>query len=153
MGHAIDEQPFPRGVLIAAALLITFSIGVAATARLTGTGATRAVPTEVVAERMVRLALQKDGSVRASDATTGQEIAHLPQNEFGFVGVVLSGIRRERMRANVTDNEPLRLTRHVDGRLRIEDPMTGQIVSLDAFGHGNQAAFAPLLDTPQRSPQ
>lgn len=152
MSHAIDEQPFPRGVLIAAALLITFSIGVAATARLTGTGATRAVPTEVVAERLVRLALQTDGSVRATDAVTGLEIAQLPQHEFGFVGVVLSGIRRERMRANVAENEPLRLTRHLDGRLRIEDPSTGQIVALDAFGHGNQAAFTPLLET-QRSPR
>ena len=75
MGQAIDEQPFPRGVLIAAAALITFSIGVAATARLTGTGATRAIPTEVVTERMVRLTLQKDGSVHASDAATGNDIA------------------------------------------------------------------------------
>jgi putative photosynthetic complex assembly protein len=152
MGQAIDEQPFPRGVLIAAAALITYSISVAAMARLTGTGATRAIPTEVVTERMVRLTLQKDGSVHASDAATGNDIAHLPQHEFGFVGVVLSGIRRERMRANVAESEPLRLTRHADGRLRIEDPSTGQIVSLDAFGYGNQAAFAPLLET-QRSAQ
>lgn len=149
MGHAIDERPFPRGILIAGALLITFSITVAATARLTGMGATRAVPAEVVAERMVRLALEKDGSVRASDALTGKEIAHLPQYEYGFVGVVFSGIRRERLRSGVADSEPLRLTQHADGRLRIEDPSTGQIVALDAFGQGNQAAFTPLFDTPR----
>lgn len=145
-GHAIDERPFPRGVLIAAALLISFSIGVAAMARLTGTGAAHAVPGDVMEDQLLTLALQKDGSVVAHDAATGAEIAHLPQHNFGFIGVVLQGIRRERMRANVAADAPLRLTRHADGRLWIEDPSTGQTVGLSAFGRDNEVAFAALLE-------
>lgn len=152
MGHAIDEKPFPRGVLIAAALLISFTIGVAATARITGTGASRAILTSVVETRLLKLTIDTDGSVRARDAATDQEVAHLPQKNFGFIGVVMQGVRRERMRAGVAADGPLQLTRHADGRLRIEDPSTGQAVGLGAFGHDNQQAFAALIDAGRTTP-
>lgn len=152
MGHAIDEKPFPRGVLIAAALLISFSIGIAATARLTGAGVSRPVPSDIVQEKLLKLSVESDGSVRARDAATDQEVAHLPQKNYGFIGVVLQGIRRERMRAGVAEDGPLHLTRHADGRLRIEDPSTGQAVGLGAFGHDNEQAFAVLIDAGRTTP-
>ena len=152
MSHAIEERPFPRGVLIAAACLISFTIAVAATARITGAGASHAAPGEVVEGRMLKMTLEEDGSVRASDAANGQEIAHLPQHNFGFIGVVLKGIGRERMRANVPADAPLHLTKHSDGRLWIDDPLTGQTVPLSAFGYDNQRAVAQLLDKGRTAP-
>lgn len=152
MGHAIDEHPFPRGVLIAAACLISFTIAVAATARMTGAGAVHAAPADVVEGILLTMTLENDGSVRARDAATHEEIAHLPQHNFGFIGVVLKGIGRERMRANVPADAPLRLTRHADGRLRIEDPLTGQTVPLSAFGYDNQQAFAQLFEKGRTTP-
>lgn len=152
MGHAIDERPFPRGVLIAAACLVSFTIVVAATARITGAGASHAAPAEVVQDMLLKFTLEKDGSVRARDAATNKEIAHLPQHNFGFIGVVLQGVNRERMRAKVSFDEPLRLTSHADGQLRIEDPSTGQTVPLSAFGYDNQRAFARLLEKGSMTP-
>lgn len=145
MSHAIDEQPFPRGFLVAAGALIGFSILVAAVARITDLGAARLPPSPVVSSRLLTFKLAPDGSVQTHDVLSGQSAPTVPAHGFGFVRVVLDGVARERMRANVPLGSPLLLTVHADGSTRLEDPQTGQIVSLGAFGHSNQAAFAQLL--------
>ena len=147
MSHAIDEKPFPRGVLLAATALLMFVIGAAATARITGVGATRLAPSEIVASRLVTFERKAGGTITARDAANGQTIAELPSNQFGFVGVVLQGIGRERMRAGVPIDAPLKLSRHTDGRTFIQDPETGQAMFLDAFGNDNHTAFAQLFKT------
>jgi putative photosynthetic complex assembly protein len=37
------------------------------------------------------------------------------------------------------------LTRWADGRISLEDPETGRVIELDAFGPTNGEAFAQLL--------
>ena len=57
MGHAIDEQPFPRGVLIAAAALLSFTMAAAGFARITGVGANSVAPAQIVEQRLLTLTL------------------------------------------------------------------------------------------------
>jgi putative photosynthetic complex assembly protein len=151
--HAhIDDQPFPRGPLIAAGVLIAFSILLAATARLTGIGAERLQLAAPVSAVTLRFADLPDGSVGVTDATGDRKIAKLAPGEAGFVRVVMRGFAYKRSRQGTGPEQPFELSRRADGSLVIEDPTTGHLVLLNGFGHLNAAAFQDLLDKGKNLP-
>jgi putative photosynthetic complex assembly protein len=145
MSDAIDAQQFPKAVLVAATCLIGFTMIFAALARYADIGATRLDTSGVVASREVRFSEQAGGAIKVDDAATGREIALIPAAGNGFVGVVLKGYGRDRGLAGIGAEAPYRISTLADGRSIIEDPTSGRVVMLGAFGPDNLKAFSQII--------
>jgi putative photosynthetic complex assembly protein len=151
VSHSHSGTPIPRAVLIGAAVMIAMTIALAGTSRLTGAGSMRMVGTSAVDSREVRFADQYDGSIAVTDATTGKLIVEVAQGTNGFLRSTLRGLVRERKRQGIGEMPPFRLVRWVDGRLTLEDPSTGRMIDLAAFGAINAEAFASILEARRAS--
>ena len=136
----------PRGVLVAAAILILFTIALAGTARLTGRGHVALPPTEAVASRDLTFTDRADGGILITDVGTGQAVTVVAPTTGGFLRGIMRGLVREHRLNDLAAGSAFRLTRWADGRLSIADPQTGEHIELAAFGPTNEAVFARLLD-------
>jgi putative photosynthetic complex assembly protein len=143
MSHAFGQEPFPRGPLIAAGALVAASLVLAAMGSIGRIGRTELPVTAAVASYELRFTVQQDGSVAVAYAD-GRPATVLGNREDGFVRGVLHSVGRERRRAGVPMDTPLRLTRYVDGRLALSDPPSGLHVDLAVFGPTNAESFARL---------
>lgn len=147
MSHAIDERPFPRGVLLAAGALISFTLAAAFAAKLTGVGAVHSPAVDIVESRLLKFEQLDQGRIRVLDAEAGdREIAVVSQNKFGFIGVVVQGLTRERALRHGDPAAAVRLNRRADGRAELQDPVSGHTIPLGAFGPDNLIAFTQLFD-------
>jgi putative photosynthetic complex assembly protein len=117
----------------------------AAVARLSGLGTVQMPETASVESRPLRFQDMRDGSIQVTDARTGQVAASVEPGTNGFIRGTLRGLARERKRRGIGIEPPFTLTRWADGRLSLEDPTTGRVIALDAFGPTNGEAFAQLL--------
>jgi putative photosynthetic complex assembly protein len=52
---------------------------------------------------------------------------------------------RERQAGREAPDVPFRIVSWADGRLSLQDPLTGRDLELEAFGITNEASFAALL--------
>ena len=141
-----DDIVVPRGVLIAAGIVMLFSIGLAGAARqahLAAPAAPKAPPKAMVE---VRFHDAPDGTIRMLDAVDGRELAVVPARSDGFIRGVLRGMFRTRKLESMDRDARFRLAREADGHLTLEDPQTTRRIELDSFGPDNAAAFARLLE-------
>lgn len=145
MSDPFADQPFPRSVLIGAAVLVAVSLAAAATSRVTGIGTTQVAPAAAVQAVDLRFEDRADGAVVVVDAASQREVAVFEAGSGNFVRGVLRGFARERRLQGAGREHPVRLTRWADGRLSLDDPVTGRHVDLEAFGPTNAAEFARLL--------
>jgi putative photosynthetic complex assembly protein len=136
---------FPRGALIGAALLLAFTVTSAAVSRISGLGTVHMPEAASVETRPLRFQDMRDGSIQVTDARTGQVAASVEPGTNGFIRGTLRGLARERKHQGIGIEPPFILTRWADGRLSLEDPTTGRVIALDAFGPTNGEAFAQLL--------
>lgn len=147
--HIEDDGPpprVPRAMLIAAAVMIALAIGMAATARLTGAGSVRVATGErPVLERALRFADRADGAVVVTDARTGETVHVLQPGVNSFVRGAVRGLAFGRKRDGMGAEAPFRLAAWPDGRLTLEDPATGTVLDLAAYGAVNRQSFAELL--------
>jgi|FEC22Drversion2_1045045.scaffolds.fasta_scaffold00166_6 putative photosynthetic complex assembly protein len=143
-GHAIE--PFPRGPLLAAGVLIAATIAVAAWSRHTGDGRVALPPVETIASIDVAFADRADGGVEVTAAADGRVLHVYEPGTNGFVRGVMRGLARERRLAGIGAGPPFRLALGADGRLTLSDTATGRVISLEAFGPDNVGAFAEILN-------
>lgn len=140
----------PLGALIAAGLLILFTIAAVAVFRISGMAPTAMVPepdpgTEV---RQLRFADSSDGTVTVfelRDDATEQVIHVIQPGEGGFIRGVLRSMARARRASDIGSEHPFRLIQQSDGSILLEDPQTDQRIYLPAFGPSNIDAFRALL--------
>ncbi len=142
------NKPFPRGALIGAAVIVGFSLALAAGVRLSGMDI--AQPTgKAVTVRDLNFADRSDGGVIVTDADAGNRTVDIVKPETGyFLRATMRTLARQRHREDVGAEPPFRLTGWNDGRLTLDDPTTGRRVDLEAFGESNEIVFAKLLMTP-----
>jgi len=143
--EAIDAKPFPKGALIAGALLIGTSLFFAAVARTTDIGATRMEVAPAVETLDVTFADLPDGSVGVTEAATQRQLAELKPGQSGFVRVVMRGLAHDRTMRGIGPEQPFRIARHTDGQSTLTDLATGEVVLLTAFGASNALAFEQFL--------
>jgi putative photosynthetic complex assembly protein len=143
-------KPFPPGVLWGAATLILFTITLAATARLTGNTLTDVNPSPPAKVLDLTFADRNDGAITVFDAKRQQVVDVLAPGTSGFVRNVMRSMARERRMHGQGADTPFQMTRWTDGRLTIDDPITGRHVDLGAFGSMNTASFARLMG-PERT--
>lgn len=141
----------PRSVLVAAAALLVLSLVSVGAGRISGVGTLKMPAVDPVQTRDLRFADRDDGAVVVTGDRThpngrGQILAVLAPGTNGFIRGVMRGLARERMLNGIGAEAPFRLNRGSTGRLTLEDPSTGRLIDLEAFGPTNAAAFARLLD-------
>lgn len=137
---------FPKGVLIGAAALITFTLAAATAGRVSGIGAVHVQPRAPVESRALRFEDRDDGAVLVRSAEDGRVVDILAPNTNHFVRGTVRGLVRTRKREGIDAAPPFRLSRLAGGRLALEDPATGRRIELDAFGRSNAGAFSAIMD-------
>ena len=147
MNEHHHSQVVPRGALVGAAVLILTTLGLAASARSEhlAAAASAAAPPAPLEAIDLRFEDRADGTLVASDARTGREVAALAPGTNNFVRGVLRGMFRGRKLESMGHDARFRLAREADGRLTLEDPEIRRHVDLDSFGPTNAASFAELL--------
>ncbi|MCG6897627.1 MAG: phosphonoacetaldehyde hydrolase [Thiocapsa sp.] len=139
------DRPFPRGVLIAVASLIGFTILAIAVARLSGFDPSQGPrPAEVAGRDLLFIEIGQ-GELAVHDAASGSLLETLPAGEDGFIRGVLRTLARERRIHDVEPDAPFRLSLREDGHVTLEDRTTDFFVDLKAFGATNEAAFGRFL--------
>jgi putative photosynthetic complex assembly protein len=144
MTQPVDNRPFPRVPLIGAAALIVLSLAASGSARLMRSH-TPILPTSVIATRDLRFVDRPDHAVTVYDIHDDRPIAVVPPGTNGFLRAALRGLARDRRREGGGSEAPFRLTALGDGRLTLQDLVTGDRVELEAFGAANETVFARLL--------
>jgi putative photosynthetic complex assembly protein len=135
----------PRLLLAGAAALLVFAFVASGTARMTDIGTVHMPPAAPVETLLLRFVDQTDGGVGIIDAKDGARIFTVAPGTNGFIRATLRGLTRERIREDVGEVPPFRLTHWSDGTLSLEDATIGRRISLDAFGPTNAEAFAQLF--------
>jgi putative photosynthetic complex assembly protein len=144
MPHVSPDR-FPRGALIGAGALIGLTLLAAGTARLQAISAPAHPVIEALETRDLRFKDQADGSVAIYQAPGDRLVANLAPGTNGFMRALMRGLARERRMQGIGSEPPFRLISRRDGGLTLEDPATGRLVELRAFGPTNADAFARLL--------
>ncbi len=139
----------PRGALLGAAALVCFALTAVLVSRESGIGTSSMPESAVVASRDLRFVDRADGSVEVYSHADDALVQVLLPGTNGFLRGTLRGLARYRKPYNVGAGQPFRLTRYADGRLSLDDPVTGQHIDLEAFGPANAGNFADLLTAAQ----
>ncbi|TYC61773.1 phosphonoacetaldehyde hydrolase [Rhodobacterales bacterium] len=151
LGYLSDRKgrhakPFPAGILIGAALLLFFAAGAVVFGQRTGMGVVLHRTGDPVAIRDITILRGTADTVIVTDAASGRPIATYEKDTGGFVRGSLRAFERMRMIAMVSETAPYRLIKWQSGTVSLSDTETGERIYLEAFGKGNAAAFAALLD-------
>ncbi|AHF04827.1 phosphonoacetaldehyde hydrolase [Marichromatium purpuratum 984] len=146
MSDPFGERPFPRGVLIAVAILLGSIILMISIARLTGMSPEQIPVAPAVETRDLRFESQPEDVLAVYDDATGELIETFAPVEGGFVRGVLRSMGRERMLHQAEAGAPFQVARRADGAITLEDPETEILIRLRAFGESNEGVFAELLD-------
>jgi len=148
---AIDEHPFPRSALFAAATMIAITIALVSGVRLgllprDNSVAVVEAGAVVVSARSLTFEIADTGPVVVRDADGHALVATLPAGQDGFVRGVMRGMAYHRGLRHIPATAPFVVSRLSNGALILEDPRTDRKIDLTAFGAANKAAFAHLLD-------
>lgn len=143
MSHAAHAAPFPKIPLYSAITVVVASLMLATVSRIVG------LPPDietapVMAQMDLRFADRADGSVLVTTAD-GREISVAGPGTNGFLRGTMRGLARGRMLVNAGAEVPFHLTSYANGRLTLDDPVTGRRIDLEAFGPTNSGVFAEFL--------
>ena len=145
---ATMPKSVPRGAIAGAAALVAFTILAAMAGRMSGVGTIRLDRGNEIAGRDLRFDDGPSGEVIVTSAGTVVQVL-APQTN-AFVRATLRGLVRIRKREHIGAEPPFRLSRLVDGRLRLEDAATRRQIDLEAFGPSNVGAFSAIMDAAMR---
>jgi putative photosynthetic complex assembly protein len=150
MDQSEQSSPFPRAPLFGVALLVLISLVAAVVVRTTGVGASHKQMTEEVISRDFRFEDRSDGSIAVFDAKTNHVVDTVAPGTNGFLRGTLRGLARERKRFAVMGSDsgpevPFQLSVRADGRITLDDPVTGRSIDLESFGPTNAAVFARIM--------
>ncbi len=146
-----DHTGIPRNVLIAAFVLVSFTIVASGFGRMSDVGTSRMPAAREVAVLSILFEDQADGGVLIRDADTRAAIETLEPGSNGFIRATMRGFVRERKRSGIGAEPPFALIRWSDGAISLEDRSTGRHADLDAFGATNAGAFAVLFAKARRT--
>ncbi|MBF9029287.1 pullulanase [Rhodobacterales bacterium HKCCE3408] len=141
-----DREMIPRTLLRAMFILCVSVLVIVGYARLTDRPLSAMPPgQDIVAERMIRIFGEMDGSARVMDPD-GTMIATFGPEEGGFVAGIYRVLDRERGAVGLSASDPIRLVRFSDGRVGLRDDLTDFRAELYGFGADNLRIFAQLLE-------
>lgn len=143
----VNDYAPPRAARYVAGMIIAATFAAAVMGRAWDVGTFHIPDSPVVQSRMLKIINTRDFTATVTDATTGATVAIAKLTpETGFIWGAVNGLSYGRKLVGAGPELPYELTRRADGRLVLTDTATGQKVFLNAFGSGNLAAFAKLLE-------
>ena len=141
--HSDNPEMIPKPLLRAMLVLVLATVALVGFGAITGRDHVGVPKTSaIVSERHIILQGHSAQAVTVKNAD-GTVLTSLPHG--GFVTVIQSGLATERRKFGIDPLLPVRLVRYQNGRLTIEDDLTGWSAELYAFGADNKAAFEALL--------
>ncbi len=149
--HAHDLHP-PRGLLMAIGALILFTVLAVGATRIMGAGHVtdwRAISAE---SRALVFEDGVNGSIVVRDPATGALVRNWAPATGGFVRTAMRSLALQRRQMGIGSGPAFVLHRTENDKLIMEDPETGEWVSLDAFGSDNAAEFRKLLQPMETAP-
>lgn len=146
--HEHEHKPAPLAPLLAAMSLVLISLLSVAWVRWFGDPAPPEQLTPVVAERQLLVSDVPGGLVDVHDADSGALIDRFDIGEQAFARTTFRTLAHERQRQGGDMSTPFLLEQRESGRLRLIDPVTGQVLELWAFGPDNARAFLAFLEQP-----
>jgi putative photosynthetic complex assembly protein len=133
----------PRDVLIIVGFILLLTTLAAA---FGDKGRGNQFPTgRVVAQRSLMFVDAPDGTVIVNDAASNKRVAVLPAKSNAFIRTTMRGIAHAGDHEFAVQNHAVLLTMWEDGRLTLDDPVSGRRLDLEAFGKDNAGAYASLL--------
>lgn len=138
-------ETVPRRAIIAAGLLVCFSLGIVSFARYTGYKWDWKPDGTVVASRAIDFVQAPNGDVSVKDAKSGQILGSYTFTENAFMRTVMLGLRKERAIVASNRAEPFTIEQWNDGRVTVSDPVSGRYFEMAAFGHHQVETFAAFL--------
>ena len=148
--HHHDQVQVPKGILIAAGLLISITMVAVAAFRISGAEPVAQVPTVDATHKALDLSFKDgaEGTVKVIQLIDGQpdHLLHVVQpGEGGFIRGILRSLARSRRASGISREHPFRLIMQSDGVLLLQDPQTGQRIYLPAFGPSNVESFQTIM--------
>jgi putative photosynthetic complex assembly protein len=140
-------ESVPRGLLIAAAVLVAFAFSITLLGRSTDLGAVHMTSAQPYQTLLLHFADEDDGGITITDASNGAVIEKIKPGTNGFLRSMMRGFAHERSRDGIGAETPFTLTRWIDGTLSLTDQTTGRRVDLDAFGSNQADVFASLFES------
>ncbi len=98
-----------------------------------------------VAERALSFSDEGDHII-VRDGRSGEVLQRIGEGEEAFMRQTVRQLAQARTRSDGGKEVPFILRGQENGRLILEDPVTGQAVDLAAFGKTNAVAFAKFLE-------
>ena len=138
-----NPEMIPKRLLLGMLALALSTVALVGYSALTGrdhVGVPK--PSPIVSERQIILEGHSAQAVTVYNVDKSVMI-DLPHG--GFVTVIQSGLQTTRRKYGIDPLLPVRLVKYENGRLTIEDDLTGWSAELYAFGSDNRAAFERLL--------
>lgn len=124
-------------------MLVT--VAVTGISSLTNIGAQKIETPAITQSVSLLFADDADGGVSVYDFNTGNRVWVYPPESGGFVRTAMRAVVFARKKRGIGPEEPFILSRAIDGRLILSDPLTDKTIALDAFGASNAAEFAKLI--------
>ncbi len=143
---AMQQLTPPRPMLRVAVAMIVLTFTLAILASQFGVGKAADVYTDPVAQRALSFDDAPDGGILVRDGETGAHALTLPKGTNGFLRGSLRALADRRRSAGKPHEAPFLLTAWGDGRVTLEDPLTGQRVVVTSFGPTQVKSFVALLD-------
>lgn len=140
---AMPQIRVPRGPLLGALAVVLVAAGAAVSARTSGVGATReaSYAGQALERHAVRFADAPDGGILVYHGASGALAGRVAPGGDGFLRGALRAMARGRRLAGAGPERPFVLTRWADGRLTLDDSVTGMHVAVSAFGPTQVASF------------
>lgn len=136
----------PKPMLRVAVVMITLVFTLAVLATRFGIGKAADVYESPVAQRSLSFEDTEDGGILVRDGETREVALTLPNGTNGFLRGALRAMADRRRVAEYPYDSPFLLTAWDDGRVTIEDPLTGQRIAVSSFGPTQVKSFVALLD-------
>ena len=147
MAHHDEAPVIHRNALRGAGVLVLLTVLGAGWSSWNGPPSIMDPGTAVLEIRELQF-VDDDGAVIVQEGD--EVIAVLASGEGQFVRGVVRALARHRMLSDAGREVPFELVHRADGRLSLEDPVTGESIVINAFGSENLQAFARLLEADNR---
>jgi len=147
-----STEQFPRLPLYAVTGLLLFSLVAVALVRFSApgddaTGLAEVSQSSRIVERQALIFRDlENGAVGVFDPASGKQLTTIEPGTNGFMRSTLRGLGRERMRRNLTPDEPFEIRILENGRALLVDPSIQRVVDLWAFGETNAMNFIDLFN-------
>lgn len=143
---AMPQISPPKPLVRAALVVVAMTLGLAIAASQFGIGKSADVYRDPVAQRSLLFHDAPDGGIVITDARDGSLALALPRGTNGFIRGSLRALAQTRRRGGHSSEAPFVLTAWGDGRLSLEDPLTGERIAISSFGPTQVKSFVALLD-------